>query len=261
LVPVASLFMPFLAIRDLMKSGVDRPFLRRGWWVTYLLFTLATAASSALSINDLGGISREVVGLVSYLLGIASAVMAIAIVRSINRAIEARREEQNWPPGWKQITGRTQLVLALGAAAATSAGALFMGIALPELLEAAAEAEGETLATETFVVGTCFNDNEDQFPQVSCDTPHEAEAFAVLDHPDQPSYPGQDALGSWAEPLCYGRFERYTGLRYEDSPLDFGYLFPTSKGWAAGDREVICYLFDPSGDSLDEPIKTGSGSA
>ena len=82
--------------------------------------------------------------------------------------------------------------------------------------------------------------------------------YAKLNYPDQAAYPGQEEFESWAEPLCYGRFESYTGIGYEESSLDFGYLYPGTQGWAAGDQEVICYLFDPAGDDLTSPIDTGS---
>jgi len=261
LVPVASVFMPFVAIRDLAKGHHDRPGLRKWWWTAYLMFGVVSALATILPIYLTEGDWQEWVSILSYLLGIAAAVLAIRIVKLIDAGLEIRRHEQSWPVGWKPVSGRSQFLVVVGGAAAASVGALFMGIVLPQLLDEAARTEAGTTPTNDFSIGTCFNDSEAGYPHVACDAPHEAEVYAKLVYPDQSVYPGQEGFESWAEPLCYGRFERYTGLRYEESSLDFGYLYPGSQGWAAGDHEVICYLFDPAGKDLTTPVDTGSGTA
>lgn len=43
IVPVATLFMPFLAIRELAQASSDRPTLRRWWWGTYIGWNTASA--------------------------------------------------------------------------------------------------------------------------------------------------------------------------------------------------------------------------
>lgn len=261
LVPVASVFMPFLAIRDLSKGGHDRPGLRNWWWASYLLFGIVSGLATILPLYLAEGAWQEGVAIVAYLIGIVAALLAIRVVRMIDAGLEARRQEQGWPIGWKPVGGRAQFLFAIGVAAAASVGALLMGMIFPDLLDGIAQAEAGATATRDFSAGTCFNDSEEGYPQVSCNDAHEAEVYAVLTHPDQGVYPGQEGIESWAEPLCYGRFERYTGVRYEESKLDFGYLYPGTQGWAAGDHEVICYLFDPAGKDLTEPVSTGSGTA
>ena len=258
LVPVASVFMPFLAVRDLAKGDHDRPGLRRWWWFFYVLFGVVSGLTTVLPIYLAEGDWQEWVSILSYLLGIVAAVLAIRVVKMINAGLELRRQEHGWAVGWKPLTGGAQVLIAIAGAAAASGGALFMGMFLPQLLDEAARAETGTAVVNEFSVGTCFNDSEAGYPDIDCDAPHEAEVYAKLEYPDQPSYPGQDGFESWAEPLCYSRFERYTGIRYEASSLDFGYLYPGSQGWAEGDREVICYLFDPSGADLTEPLGSGS---
>jgi Domain of unknown function (DUF4328)/Septum formation len=261
LVPVASLFMPFVAIRDLAQGGHDRPRLRLWWWTAYLLFGVVSGLATILPLYLAQGDWQEWISILSYLLGIAAAVLAIRVVKLIDGSLENLRQEQGWPVGWKPVSGRAQFLVVVGGAAAASVGALFMAIVFPQLLSEAARADAGTTPANDFSIGTCFNDSEAGYPQVECDAPHEAEVYAKLVYPDQAAYPGQDGFESWAEPLCYGRFERYTGIRYEDSSLDFGYLYPGSQGWAAGDHEVICYLFDPTGQDLTAPVDTGSGAA
>ena len=260
LVPVASVFMPFLAIRDLAR-GHDRPALRRWWWAFYLLFGIASGLATLLPIYITEGDWQEWLSILSYLLGIIAAVLAIRVVKMVNTGLEAGRQSQGWPAGWKPVSGGGQFLFVIGAAAAASVGALFMGMIFPRLLEEVAGGDTGTTGANEFPVGICFNQSEPGYPHVNCEEPHEAEAYAKLVYPEQDAYPGQDGFESWAEPLCYGRFQSYTGIRYEDSNLDFGYLYPGTQGWAAGDHEVICYLFDPDGDDLTGPVGTGSGTA
>ena len=261
LVPVASLFMPFVAIRDLARGGNDRPRLRLWWWTAYLLFGVVSGLATILPLYVAQGDWQELISILSYLLGIAAAVLAIRVVKLIDVNLEAARQEQGWPVGWKPISGGAQFLVGVGGAAAASVGALFMAVIFPQLLTEAARADPGTTPANDFSIGTCFNDSEAGYPHVDCDGPHEAEVYAKLVYPDQATYPGQEGFESWAEPLCYGRFERYTGIRYEQSSLDFGYLYPGTQGWAAGDHEVICYLFDPTGNDLTAPVDTGSGTA
>ncbi len=260
LVPVASVFMPFLAIRDLAR-GHDRPALRRWWWASYLLFGIASGLATLLPVYIAEGDWQEWLSILSYLFGIIAAVLAIRVVKLVNTGLEVSRQRQGWPAGWKPVSGGAQFLFVIGAAAAASVGALFMGMIFPRLLEEVAGAETGTTGANDFSVGTCFNQSAPGYPHVSCNEPHEAEVFAKLVYPDQAAYPGQDGFESWAEPLCYGRFQSYTGIRYEDSNLDFGYLYPGTQGWAAGDQEVICYVFDADGDDLTGPVDTGSGTA
>ena len=261
LVPIASLFMPFLAIRDLAAGDNDRPGVRKWWWASYLLFGVVSALATILPLYRAEGDWQEWLAILSYLMGIVAAVLAIRVVTLINAGLELKRQEQGWPVGWKPVSGGAQVLIGIGGATAASVGALFMGLVFPELLEEVVRAEAGTAITNDFSVGTCFNDTEAGYPHVACDAPHEAEVYAKLTYPDQPVYPGQEGFESWAEPLCYVRFERYTGIRYEESDLDFGYLYPGSQGWAEGDHEVICYLFDSAGEKLTTPVDTGSGTA
>jgi hypothetical protein len=260
LVPIASVVMPFLAIRDLAR-GHDRPGLRRWWWASYLLFGVVSALATILPVYLAEGDWQEWLAILSYLFGIIAAVLAIRVVKLINVGLEAGRQREGWPPGWKPVSGRAQFLFVIGGAAAASVGALFMGLIFPRLMEEVAQAESGTTGANDFSVGTCFNQSAPGYPQVSCNDPHEAEVYAKLVYPDQTAYPGKDDFESWAEPLCYGRFRSYTGIGYEDSNLDFGYLYPGTQGWADGDQEVICYVFDPDGDDLTSPVDTGSGTA
>jgi hypothetical protein len=259
IVPVAGLVVPFLAVSELARAGEDRPALRRWWWASLLLFSVTAGLSAGLvPWADLDLAWLEAISIATSLVGIGAAVLAMGVVAVVDRGIDARRAAMGWSPGWSAWTAPMKLAWGLAAAALAVVGGLGLGVVLPELTVALSQ-DGSRRATD-FSIGTCFNDDQSGFPEVACTAPHRAETFALLSHPDLSIYPGSEEIEAWAEPLCYARFKSYTGVAYEDSTLDFGYLYPTAGSWAAGDREVVCYVFDPEGD-LTGPVRSGGGAA
>lgn len=253
IVPVATLFMPFLAIRELAQAGNDRPTLRRWWWGTFIGWNAASGVSQALpAILDVDMVASEISAIAVGLIGLVATTLAIHVVRMIDVGLETRRAAAGWPTGSRPLSKAPLLVWGAGAAFLTASGGVALGLGLPAIERLGLEALEAT--SYDFDVGSCFNETEG-FPETDCDGPHGAEVFFVVDHPDQARYPGDRAIAAWAEPLCYNRFETYTGVVYEQSPLDFSYLYPTPEGWIAGDREVVCFIFDPSGE-LTGPIRT-----
>ena len=107
-------------------------------------------------------------------------------------------------------------------------------------------------------VGQCFDD-PDSFEAVadvdivSCDQAHDNEVYAIEQISGGGNWPGQDLVADAADEACLAAFEAYVGIDYLSSSFEIGWLAPTSDSWADGDREVVCFLFDPT----LEPI-TGS---
>jgi hypothetical protein len=256
LVPVATLFMPFMAVSELMRAGTDRPALRRWWWATFLswnaLSGILVVLTAARAI-DVVPIELAQIGVTG--LGLIATRLASRIVAQVDRGLAARREEATEPVPDRAWSRTQSLAFGAGGLLLAAIGGVGFGFALPAADRFALENSG---VTPEFAVGECFDETDD-FTRADCDDRHFAEVFLVVDHPDQIGYPGDRAVAEWAEPVCYGEFEQYTGIAYEQSPLDFGYLYPTSEGWAAGDREVVCYIFDPSGE-LTAPIRTDSAA-
>ena len=250
LVPIASLFLPYQAIGELARSGTDRPALRRLWWALYLTMNFSLGVSSILALAGYPYWST-VVGALSALIGIGAAASAMQIIALVNAGLEERRAAAGWPLGPPPLSRRMGALLAGGAAVLTVMGGGLFGFLLPEIIKNLPAVPETNLA---FAVGGCFSEGDDEYLDVSCDEPHEAETYRVLEHPESSAYPGAQLIEQWAEPQCYSNFEAYTGVPYQDSSLEFGYLYPTAQGWRAGDREVICYLFDPSGDDLTGPV-------
>lgn len=98
-------------------------------------------------------------------------------------------------------------------------------------------------AAAGFQPGTCLDEGD--LP-VDCAVEHEAEVYALVSLPEG-SWPGDEAADAAADEACRSEFEAYVGTAYDDSALYFSYYPPTQDGWAAGDRQVICLVFDPEG--------------
>ena len=109
---------------------------------------------------------------------------------------------------------------------------------------------------QQFAIGECLTYPEvteaetevNELPVVDCSEPHDAEVFALADSALEAF--DKDALFTEAEGYCYGQFESYVGLPYEESVIYFTTLVPSSDGWDAGDRALICLLVsDVNGDN------------
>lgn len=115
--------------------------------------------------------------------------------------------------------------------------------------------QGEASAFDVGV-GDCLGETSTGVVQsvdlVPCDEPHEAEAYFAGDLPEG-EFPGEEAILDYVEANCIPAFEDFVGADYQTSELDFSWLEPTAESWAEGDREVVCVIFEVSGES-----KTGT---
>ena len=121
--------------------------------------------------------------------------------------------------------------------------------------------DGEGTDTSAFAikVGDCLNDADvsgevETVPVIACTEPHDSEAYAsiIMDDGD---FPGADEVDTQAQDGCLGAFEGYVGASYDASKFEISYYFPTEATWANGDREILCVLYDPAGQT------TGSAKA
>lgn len=83
-------------------------------------------------------------------------------------------------------------------------------------------------------------------PVIPCAEEHESEVYAAVDLPDG-DYPGDESVATQADEYCYGEFQGFVGVAWEDSAFDYGYLSPSPESWDQGDREVLCMIMDPNG--------------
>lgn len=99
-------------------------------------------------------------------------------------------------------------------------------------------------------VGDCMNtvDAElvSEVPVVPCAEPHDDEVYFdfTLDDGD---YPGDDAILEAADSGCLPEFDRFVGLAYDASTLDYYAYRPSEESWAGGDRIISCVIWDPAG--------------
>jgi hypothetical protein len=113
-------------------------------------------------------------------------------------------------------------------------------------------------------VGDCLNDASvngevSTVPIVDCSTPHDSEAY-FSDSLAEGDFPGDDAVKQGAETICGPAFADFVGAPYQqDAGYDYSYYTPTLDSWNAGDREVMCVAFDPTGAQVTGTLKGSEG--
>jgi hypothetical protein len=100
-------------------------------------------------------------------------------------------------------------------------------------------------------VGDCldgFTDDTEisDIRAIPCSEEHTDEIMAAVDLSGEEEYPGADAIQQRADEACYEEFGEFVGVSWDDSQLDYGFLAPTEKSWAEGDREILCTIGDPN---------------
>lgn len=113
---------------------------------------------------------------------------------------------------------------------------------------------GDCLVSEKLPDGT----EVESVPVVPCSEPHDLEIYAETELAEG-DFPGEEAVAATAEEFCYGEFEPFVGLVYEESAHDFWYFTPLESGWTTmGDRTVQCVL-DTQGTDVTTSLQ-GSAS-
>ncbi|MFD9478648.1 DUF4190 domain-containing protein [Streptomyces nojiriensis] len=121
--------------------------------------------------------------------------------------------------------------------------------------------------------GDCFNTKDDlaQYGDengtqaarsvsiVPCTQPHKGEAYAVFNL-DAGTYPGNEKVTKSAEEKCSGTaLTSYVGDNPKVSEkLEIYYYYPQAASWLLGDREVTCFVGDPSGPTTGSVRASGS---
>jgi Septum formation len=150
-------------------------------------------------------------------------------------------------------------------------GAALVGVALFALADGDDDAEagtstttaaGEPVAVDRIEVGTCFNDASDEgtleytdLPVVDCEEPHDNEVYHLFDAPGGAGYPGDQEIATVTEQGCLGAFDAYVGKPYTESSLLILPIPPTEASWEAGDREVVCAVYDAERAELTGSIR------
>ncbi|OKJ93438.1 hypothetical protein AMK26_33580 [Streptomyces sp. CB03234] len=88
-----------------------------------------------------------------------------------------------------------------------------------------------------------------------CDAPHRAEAYATFRLPEQDRAPGRDEVVAIARPQCAKFFLDYTADPIAFGPLQTYFFHPDERGWAAGQRRVLCWVARPGNALLDSSVR------
>ncbi|WP_160050317.1 MULTISPECIES: septum formation family protein [unclassified Nocardiopsis] len=128
-----------------------------------------------------------------------------------------------------------------------------------------APAGPEDTGVDAVYVGDCLNemstnadDSVSEVPKIECSEPHDYEIYHAGDLADSDTYPGEDSIAEMAGELCVGEFEAFVGLDYASSRLEVLPLYPTEEGWnELYDREVLCLLSDPAGQTTGSLAGSG----
>jgi len=119
------------------------------------------------------------------------------------------------------------------------------------ILTGVPEGESDVFSVE---VGDCINtsgtgDEISSIPIVPCDEAHDQEVFAAFDL-DGDTFPGDSAIEDERSAYCDGdAFTEFVGIPYADSMYATSGLTPTQSSWDQGDREVLCTIGDPAGQT------------
>jgi Septum formation/Protein of unknown function (DUF2510) len=115
-------------------------------------------------------------------------------------------------------------------------------------------ADSETTDVFAIGVGDCLTDESSvegdvtDVQTIACDQPHAREVYhSYIIEADE--LPGQTEMESIVEEQCLSAFDTFVGMPYADSKYDITYLPPTDESWSAGDRELLCLIFDPAGNT------------
>jgi hypothetical protein len=137
-----------------------------------------------------------------------------------------------------------------------SAVAAAVSVAVLSGVAACSSGKTKTVSESVFRVdpGQCFQApgkvqaELSSLKRVACAQPHSREAYAVFSYTPPAgspadTYPGSDALSTFAKGGCAQRYRPYVGVDYLDSSLFFTYLFPSARSWEQdGDRKIICFV-------------------
>ena len=144
--------------------------------------------------------------------------------------------------------------------AVTVASILTLTACSQEQRESAAQQATETLKLDhedvlSLKIGQCFDNTaelttEEQIaslPIRDCAAPHDNEIFFIHKYPDAPAAPTSQQLDEDAQKHCIPAFQSFVGKDFHSSEIEMAFLTPSTDSWAAGDRDLVCYVFDGKG--------------
>jgi hypothetical protein len=116
---------------------------------------------------------------------------------------------------------------------------------------------GGTLSVTDLQVGDCFTTGGEELisdvDAVPCSEPHKYEVFGVRNH-DGPLPLTDASYESAFNSLCLADFESYVGASWTSSEIYADMITPSEESYADGDREYICFLYEPDPENFSEDL-------
>jgi len=95
--------------------------------------------------------------------------------------------------------------------------------------------------------GTAANLSPSSYRAVDCGATHDNEVIGETSFTGTGGFPGNDALGDFAQEPCLRAFRSYVGVDFETSSLDMIVIVPTDISWLKGDRLISCVALSKDG--------------
>lgn len=90
---------------------------------------------------------------------------------------------------------------------------------------------------------------------VDCSATHDAEVTLRALLTGTRKWPGDDAVDAAAEATCNSAFASFVGVPFEQSRLETDYYTTDRTGWSAGDRRLVCLVYDPDDTTLTRSLR------
>ncbi|WP_168186147.1 septum formation family protein [Agromyces badenianii] len=228
---------------------------------------------SAGPVSRRGAIAVTVVATLTVPIGIAAAV-AFHAARGGGDILVALADWNAWlttalvglalgltamvPALWSATTGRT---FSRAAELGISVLGLALAIAAQAFVPALTPATAEARLGYGFAVGDCASGEvavqgvvqESTARLVPCSDPHFGEVVHVgTTHGRNGDglFPGAEWLSLESQVQCTDPFGAYVGVPMEQSSLSRLVVFPTEAQWTAGERHLVCIVYDSAGDTV-----------
>jgi hypothetical protein len=153
----------------------------------------------------------------------------------------------------------TQVARRIGSAPARIAALIAVTVAAVGLYVATALA---IAPIPRLLVGSCVNGiggqanlSPNSYRAVDCGFPHDNEVIGETSFTGSGGFPGNDALGDFAQVPCLDAFRSYVGVDFDTSSLDMIVIVPTDVSWLKGDRVISCVALTRDGSRLTGSLK------
>ena len=152
-----------------------------------------------------------------------------------------------------RLRGTSSAVVLIGALALTGALAGCSGTPAARDSETREVTEAGQDSVFQIRVGDCTIDVPDgdasEVPVVPCAELHDNEVYYAFNM-DGGAWPGETAVEDAAAETCVAQFEKFIGISYDETELEWWPITPTEGSWTAlNDREIYCLAYDPAAPS------------